>query len=134
MKGLRGLFRLGTLTLLALTLMVAMALPSAAAGECSASQMLDEVEIVSVVAKESQVHCRAQNLANFTHDGDIVNGLLEVSFKDIAIDFAFDGYMIEAVPGDSGGWTKSVLVKLEIAETLRGSGSCPDGDGGFEAM
>ena len=27
MKGLRGLFRLGTLTLLALTLMVAMALP-----------------------------------------------------------------------------------------------------------
>ena len=31
-------------------------------------------------------------------------------------------------------WTKPVLVKLDIAETLRGSGPCPDGDGGSEAM
>ena len=31
-------------------------------------------------------------------------------------------------------WTKPELVKLDIAETLRGSGPCPDGDGGSEAM
>ena len=101
MKGLRGLFRLGTLTLLALTLMVAMALPSAAVEySCSPSQMLDEVEIVSVMAKEAPASWRAQDLANFDYDGDIENGLLEVSFKDIPTDFQFNGYIIEAVPGD----------------------------------
>ena len=100
MKGLRGLFRLGTLTLLALTLMVAMALPSAAAGECSSSQMLDEVEIVSVAAKEAPASWSAQDLVNFDYGGDIENGLLEVVFKDIPTDFEFDGYIIEAVPGD----------------------------------
>ena len=97
---LRGLFRLGTLTLLALTLMVAMALPSAAADECSSSQMLDEVEIVTVMAKESPATWSAQDLANFDYDGDIDNGLLEVVFKDIPTDFDFDGYVIKAVPGD----------------------------------
>ncbi|MYD90502.1 MAG: fibronectin type III domain-containing protein [Caldilineaceae bacterium SB0662_bin_9] len=100
MKGLRGLFRLGTLTLLALTLMVAMALPSAAADECSSSQMLDEVEIVRVTAKESPASWSAQDLVDFDYDGDIDNGLLEVVFKDIPTDFEFDGYIIEAVPGD----------------------------------
>ncbi len=100
MKGLRGLFRLGTLTLLALTLMVAMALPSAAADTCTSSQMLDEVEIVSVMAKESPAVWSAQDLVGFDYDGDIENGLLEVSFKDIPTDFDFDGYIIEAVPGD----------------------------------
>ena len=100
MKGLRGLFRLGTLTLLALTLMVAMALPSAAADTCSSSQMLDEVEIVSVAAKEAPASWSAQDLVDFDYDGDIENGLLEVSFKDIPTDFDFDGYIIEAVPGD----------------------------------
>ena len=100
MKGLRGLFRLGTLALLALTLMVAMALPASAADECSSSQMLDEVEIVSVMAKEAPAVWSAQDLVNFDYDGDIENGLLEVSFKDIATDFDFDGYIIEAVPGD----------------------------------
>ena len=100
MKGLRGLFRLGTLALLALTLMVAMALPSAAADECSSSQMLDEVEIVSVMAKEAPASWSAQDLVSFDYDGDIDNGLLEVVFKDIPTDFDFDGYVIKAVPGD----------------------------------
>ena len=99
MKGLRGLFRLGTLTLLALTLMVALALPTAAAGTCSSTQMLGEVEIVSVMAKESPVSWSAQDLVSFDYDGDIDNGLLEIKFKDIATDFDFDGYIIEAVPG-----------------------------------
>lgn len=31
-------------------------------------------------------------------------------------------------------WTKPIVIKLDIAETLRGSGPCPDGDGGSEAM
>ena len=31
-------------------------------------------------------------------------------------------------------WTRPVLVKLDIAETLKGTGPCPDGNGGSEAM
>ena len=31
-------------------------------------------------------------------------------------------------------WTKPMLVKLDIAKTLKGSGPCPDGNGGSEAM
>ena len=100
MKGLRGLFRLGTLTLLALMLTVALALPSSAASTCSTAQMLNEVEIVSVMAKESPATWSAQDLVNFDYDGDIENGLLEIKFKDIPTDFDFDGYVIEAVPGD----------------------------------
>ncbi len=101
MKGLRGLFRLGTLTLLALTLMVAATLPSSATGhECSSSQSLDEVEIVSVLAKAAPAVWSAQDLVNFDYGGDIQNGLLEVVFKDIPTGFEFDGYIIEAVPGD----------------------------------
>ena len=100
MQRLRGLFRLVTLTLLTLTLMAAMALPSSAAKVCSSTQMLPEVEIVSVEAKPSQVHWRPYDLVKFKYNGDIENGLLEVSFKDIATDFDFDGYIIEAMPGD----------------------------------
>ena len=62
--------------------------------------MLDEVEIVSVAAKEAPASWSAQDLVNFDYDGDIENGLLEVSFKDIPTGFDFDGYIIEAVPGD----------------------------------
>ena len=105
MKGLKGWFRLGTLTLLALTLMVALALSSSASSHqvCSSSLMLDEVEIVSVGAKPSAVHWRPQDLVRFKYNGDIENGLLEVRFKDI-MDLKglndFDGYIIEAQPGD----------------------------------
>ncbi len=109
MKGLRGLFRLGTLTLLALTLMVAMALPSSAADVCSSSQMLDEVEIVSVAAKEAPSTWSAQDLVGFDYDGDIENGLLEVSFKDIPTDFDFDGYVIVAEPGNDDPGTSDAL-------------------------
>ncbi len=97
---LTRLFRLGALTLLALTLMVVPALPSVAANVCSASQMLDEVTIVSVAAKASPAVWRAQGLVNFDYGRDIENGLLEVKFKDIATDFDFDGYIIEAIPGE----------------------------------
>ena len=31
-------------------------------------------------------------------------------------------------------WTKPVIGRLSVAETHRGSGPCPDGDGGSEAM
>ena len=119
MKGLRGLFRLGTLTLLALTLMVAMALPSAAADECSSSQMLDEVEIVNVEAKAAPASWSAQDLVNFDYDGDIDNGLLEIVFKDIPTDFEFDGYIIEAVPGDDDpGNSESLGVDDYMSSSL----------------
>ena len=100
MKGLSRLFRLGTLTLLALMLTAVMALPSTAADVCSSQQMLDEVRIVRVAAKEAPAVWSAQDLANLDHDGDIENGLLEVVFRDIPSSFDFDGYVIEAVPGD----------------------------------
>ena len=100
MKRVKGLFRLGALTLLALTLMAVMALPAAAADVCSSTQMLDEVGIVRVAAKAAPAVWSAQDLANLDHDGDIENGLLEVVFRDIPTSFDFDGYVIEAAPGD----------------------------------
>ena len=116
---LRGLFRLGTLTLLALTLMVAMALPSAAADKCTSSQMLDEVEIVTVMAKEAPASWSAQDLVNFDYDGDIENGLLEVVFKDIPTDFDFDGYTIVATPGGSDpGNSEEKGVKAYTSSSL----------------
>ena len=136
MKGLRGLFKLGTLTLLALTLMGVLTLPSAADSHqvCSSSLMLPEVEIASVEAKPSSVHWRPQDLVKFKYNGDIENGLLEVRFKDIATDFDFDGYIIKAVPGNDdpgdsadrgvGAYTSSSLIPRpaiignEISEVL----------------
>ncbi len=100
MKNPRGLFRLGSLTLLALMLMAAMTLPSSAADICSSQQMLEEVEIISVIAKASPAVWSAKGLVKFDYGGDIENGLLEIRFKDIATDFDFDGYIIEAVSGD----------------------------------
>ena len=31
-------------------------------------------------------------------------------------------------------WTVPVVVRLEVSTTARGSGPCPDGDGGSEAV
>ena len=31
-------------------------------------------------------------------------------------------------------WSAPVLGRLEVTSTARGSGPCPDGDGGSEAM
>ena len=31
-------------------------------------------------------------------------------------------------------WSTPALGRLEVASTARGSGPCPDGDGGSEAM
>ena len=121
MKGLRGLFRLGALALVALTLMVALTLPSAASSHqaCNSSQMLDEVEIVSVEAKPFSVHWRPQDLVKFKYNGDIENGLLEVQFKDIATPFNFDGYIIEAVPGDDDpGDSKALGVPDYTSELI----------------
>ena len=119
MKTLRRLFRLGTLTLLALALMTALALPASAADVCSSSQMLDEVDIVSVAAKESPAVWTPQGLVNFDYGGDIENGLLEVSFKDIATDFDFDGYIITATPGnDDPGDSAELGVKAYTSPEL----------------
>ena len=31
-------------------------------------------------------------------------------------------------------WNAPVVIKLRVSTTARGSGPCPDGDGGSEAM
>ena len=31
-------------------------------------------------------------------------------------------------------WTRPRLIRLNVTETFGGSGPCPDGDGGSEAM
>lgn len=31
-------------------------------------------------------------------------------------------------------WVKPTLIQIQVSETLRGNGPCPDGDGGSEAM
>ena len=122
MKGLRGLFRLGTLTLLALMLTVALVLPSSAATidkVCSSSQMLSEVTIVAVDPEAVEVSWRPQDLVNFDYNGDIKNGLLKVTFKDIPTAEEFDGYVIEATPGDDDpGDSNELGVKAYTSSTL----------------
>ena len=120
MKELRGLCRLGTLTLLALTLMAALTLPSAASSHqvCNAGLMLPEVEIVSVEAKPSPAVWKTQGLVKFDYAGDIENGLLEVRFKDIPDAFDFDGYIIEARPGDDDPGDSKKLGVLDHTSDL----------------
>ena len=55
---------------------------------------LDEVKIVYVSAKQSPTIWSADDLVNFDHD--IIDGLLEVCFKDIVTSVNFGGYIIEA--------------------------------------
>ena len=102
MKIARGWGKLSIGTLLALTLTAALTLSSAATNPqvCSANQMLPEVEVLRVAAKEAPAVWNMRGLVKFDYGGDIENGLLEVQFKDIPTDFDFDGYVIEAMPGD----------------------------------
>ena len=120
MKGLRGLFRLGALALLALTLMTALALPASAdSHKCSSGQMLNEVQITSVKAKESPAVWTPQGLLKFDYGGDIENGLLEVKFKDIATAYDFDGYIITATPGDDDpGDSAKLGVEAHTSELI----------------
>ena len=54
MKGIRSLFRLGALAMVAVLLVVALTVPTAAASQtCKDDQMLEEVVILSVTPQES---------------------------------------------------------------------------------
>ena len=54
MKGIRSLFRLGALAMVAVLLVVALTVPAAAADQtCDEEKMLDEVVILSVTPIES---------------------------------------------------------------------------------
>ena len=91
-----------------LFLMVAVSYTSAeGAPVCKANQMLDEVEIVTVEAKQANVVWGAYQLLDFNYGGPIDNGLLEVSFMDIPTSFDFDGYIIEATVGTQPGASKA---------------------------
>lgn len=107
MKGMRRLFRLGALALVAVLLIAAMTAPAAAASykTCRTSQMLNTVEIVSVDALPSPAEWDAAKLLHFGDGkkGTYSVGMLEVKFKDINTPFEFDGYQVTASPSERSG-------------------------------
>ena len=82
--------------------------------------MLDEVNIVLVAAKESPAIWSIQDLEGSDVAKDFESGLLEVSFRDIATNVCFDGYIIEAKPvapnhkGIAGYKSPSVIARPRI--------------------
>ncbi len=108
-RALRG----GTMLILLAMAMMLLTSPVVAEApkKCRANQMLDEVLITSVAAKESRIVWSAQGLLNFDAGGDIPNGLLEVTFQDLPTSFDFDGYVIEATASDDDPGTSLDLTE-----------------------
>lgn len=68
---------------------------------------LEAVEIVRVVPKQSPSRWSVNDLLDFDQDKDIIDGLLEVRFRDIATSVNFYGYVIEANMYDPSGTSVS---------------------------
>lgn len=103
MKGMRSLFRLGTLAVIASLLVVALTVPAAAAeSTCPAGRKYDAVEIVSVEPANAPMEWSARSLLYFG-DGaanTYATGQLRVTFDDIEDAHDFYGYEIVATPSD----------------------------------
>ena len=105
MKGIRSLFRLGALAMVAALLVVALTVPVAAAKTCDDKNMLDEVDILSVTPLESAFTWDASDLLAYG-DGDAGTfkvGQLEVQFADINTLFEITHYDVIATPSDDPG-------------------------------
>lgn len=123
MKGMRSLFRLGTLAVIASLLVVALTVPAAAAeSTCPAGRKYDAVEIVSVEPANAPMEWSARSLLYFG-DGaanTYATGQLRVTFEDIDDAHDFYGYEIVATPSDGTsdpGVSKELGVK-EVTEYI----------------
>ena len=117
MKGIRSLFRLGALAMVAVLLVVALTVPAAAADhECADENMLDEVVILSVTPIESAFNWDKGDLLS-SGDGDAgtyPTGQLEVKFNDINTAYTITHYDVIATPTDKPG----VSADLGIDEVV----------------
>ena len=121
MKGMRSLFRLGTLAVIASLLVVALTVPSVAAeSTCPAGRKYDAVEILDVTSADAPMEWSARTLLYFG-DGaakTYAAGQLSVRFKDINDAHDFYGYEITATPADgtSGPGVSEALGVDEVTE------------------
>jgi hypothetical protein len=113
MKGIRSLFRLGALAMVAALLVVALTVPAAAADEtCADENMLNEVRIISVTPLESAFTWEADDLLSYG-DGDAGTypvGQLEVQFADINTAFNITHYDVIATPSDDPGTSDALGI------------------------
>ena len=105
MKGIRNLFRLGALAMVAGMLVVVLTVPVAAADTCDDKNMLDEVEILSVTPLESAFTWETDDLLSYGDGaaGTYPVGQLEVQFADINTLFEITHYDVIASPSDEPG-------------------------------
>ena len=118
---IRGLLRLGTLCAVILAALSLFALPATAATvkTCRSDQQLPEVEVLQVSPIDARVVWDATRLARFDRGAAIPSGMLAVQFNDLQTGFKFDGYIIEAVPGDSPGHSAKLGVKTHVSDIIQ---------------
>ena len=125
MKGIRSLFRLGALAMVAVLLVVALTVPAAAADQtCKKDQMLDEVVILSVTPLESAFTWDASELLSY---GDGVastypTGQLTVEFNDINTAHTITHYDVIATPSDDPGTSEGLGIEEVTTQVNRPSG------------
>ena len=122
MKGIRSLFRLGALAMIAVLLVVALTVPAAAADEiCRDKQMLDEVQIVSVTPHESARTWVASELLSYGNGaaGAYPTGQLEVRFRDINTAHTITHYDVIATPSDEPGTSEELGIDEVTVEVDR---------------
>ena len=122
MKGIRSLFRLGALAMVAVLLVVALTVPAAAADQtCKKDQMLDEVVILSVRPLESAFTWEASDLLSYGdgNAGKYPTGQLEVEFNDINTAHTITHYDVIATPSDEPGTSDALGIDEVVAQVDR---------------
>ena len=113
MKGIRSLFRLGALAMVAVLLVVALTVPAAAADQtCKKDQMLNEVVILSVTPLESVFTWDASELLSYGDGGagTYPTGQLEVKFNDINTAHKITHYDVIATPSNEPGTSDNLGI------------------------
>ena len=124
MKGIRSLFRLGALAMVAVLLVVALTVPAAAAGQtCEDDKMFDEVVILSVTPLESVFTWDASELLSYGDGGagTYPTGQLEVQFNDINTAHKITHYDVIATPSNDPGTSKELGIDEVITQVDRPS-------------
>ena len=122
MKGIRSLFRLGALGMVAVLLVVALTVPAAAADQtCKEDQMLDEVVILSVNPQESTYTWDASELLSYGDGaaGTYPTGQLEIQFNDINTAHRITHYDVIATPSDEPGTSDALGIKEVTTQVNR---------------
>ena len=125
MKGIRSLFRLGALAMVAVLLIVALTVPTTAASQtCEDDKMLDEVVILSVTPQESSFTWDASELLSYGDGaaGTYPTGQLEVQFNDINTAHTITRYDVIATPSDDPGTSDALGIKEVTTQVDRPGG------------